>query len=181
MQTGFILPYQQYIPQLASGVWVAPGAQVIGDVVLGEDVSIWFNAVVRGDVHRIEIGDRSNIQDGSIVHVTHHKGAERRDDDGRPTIIAHDVTVGHKVVLHGCTIEPHCLIGMGAIIIDGAVIGEESIVGAGAVVTKGKVFPPRSLILGSPAKVVREVTDAELEELHAAPSRYVGFKNSYFN
>lgn len=173
--------YQDYVPKLGQGAWVAPGAQVIGDVVLGQDVSIWFNAVVRGDVHQIRIGDRSNIQDGSIVHVTHHKGATRCSDDGYPMIIGHDVTVGHKVVLHGCTIEPFCLIGMGAIIIDGAVIGEESIVGAGAMVTKGKQFPPRSLILGSPAKVVREVTEEELAELHAAPTRYVGFKNGYLH
>lgn len=173
------MSFRHYSPELGKNTWVAPNATLIGDVRLGEDVSIWFGAVVRGDVHRIEIGDRSNIQDNSVVHVTHHKGEERSDTDGQPTIIGNDVTVGHNVILHGCTIEDFCLIGMGAIIIDGAVIGRESIVGAGAMVTKGKKFPPRSLIVGSPAKVARELSDEEVEELKVAPTRYVGFKNDY--
>jgi len=113
-----------------------------------------------------------------MVHVTHHK----RDDmsDGHPTIIGDDVTVGHRVMLHGCTIEDACLIGMSATILDGAVIGKESIVGAGSLVTKNKKFPPRSLILGSPAKVVRELRDDEVEELYASAKRYVDFKNKLF-
>jgi carbonic anhydrase/acetyltransferase-like protein (isoleucine patch superfamily) len=169
--------YQSYAPTLRDKTWIAPSADVIGRVTMGEDVSIWFGCVVRGDVHYITIGDRSNIQDLSMVHVTHHK----RDDmsDGHPTIIGNDVTVGHRVMLHGCTIEDACLIGMSATILDGAVIGKESIVGAGALVTKNKIFPPRSLIMGSPAKVVRELTDAEVAELYASAHRYVSFKENY--
>ena len=169
--------YLTYSPTLDERVWIAPSADVIGRVEMGCDVSIWFGCVVRGDVHFIKIGDRSNIQDLSMVHVTHHK----REDmsDGHPTIIGNDVTVGHRVMLHGCTIEDACLIGMSATILDGAVIGKESIVGAGALVTKNKIFPPRSLIMGSPAKVVRELTDAEVAELYASAHRYVSFKENY--
>lgn len=169
--------YQDYAPTIGDKTWIAPSADVIGRVTMGKDVSIWFGCVVRGDVHFITIGDRSNIQDLSMVHVTHHK----RDDmsDGHPTVIGNDVTVGHRVMLHGCTIEDACLIGMSATILDGAVIGKESIVGAGALVTKNKIFPPRSLIMGSPAKVVRELTDAEVAELYASAHRYVSFKENY--
>jgi carbonic anhydrase/acetyltransferase-like protein (isoleucine patch superfamily) len=169
--------YLTYSPTLNERVWIAPSADVIGRVEMGCDVSIWFGCVVRGDVHFIKIGDRSNIQDLSMVHVTHHK----REDmsDGHPTIIGNDVTIGHRVMLHGCTIEDACLIGMSATILDGAVIGKESIVGAGALVTKNKIFPPRSLIMGSPAKVVRELTDAEVAELYASAIRYVSFKENY--
>ncbi len=169
--------YQNYSPSLGERTWIAPSADVIGRVELGEDVSIWFGAVVRGDVHFIKIGDRTSIQDLSMVHITHHK----RDDmsDGHPTTIGNDVTVGHRVMLHGCTIEDACLIGMSATILDGAVIGKESIVGAGALVTKNKIFPPRSLIMGSPAKVVRGLTDDEVAELYASAKRYVSFKENY--
>jgi len=136
-----------------------------------------FGTVVRGDVHYIKIGDRTSIQDLSMVHITHHK----KDDmsDGNPTIIGDDVTIGHRVMLHGCTISDACLIGMSATILDGAVIGEESIVGAGSLVTKNKVFPPRSLIMGSPAKFIRELNEKEIKELYASASRYVEFKNNY--
>jgi len=169
--------YQNYSPVIGKRSWIAPSADVIGRVELGVDVSIWFGTVVRGDVHFIKIGDRTSIQDLSMVHITHHK----RDDmsDGHPTIIGNDVTVGHRVMLHGCTIEDACLIGMSATILDGAVIGKESIVGAGALVTKNKIFPPRSLIMGSPAKVVRELTDDEVAELYASAKRYVSFKENY--
>ncbi|KIM11305.1 MAG: acetyltransferase [Sulfuricurvum sp. PC08-66] len=173
------MAYLGMTPTLAPKAWIAPNAMVIGDVMIGEDSSIWFGAIVRGDVHRITIGARTSIQDLSMVHVTHHKKADK--SDGAPTIIGNDVTVGHKVMLHGCTIEDACLIGMGATIIDGAVIGRESIVGAGALVTKGKVFPPRSLIMGSPAKLIRELTDEEVAELYASAARYVGFKNNYLD
>lgn len=172
-----LFAYEGMTPDLGERVFIAPHASVIVDVSVGEDSSIWFNAVVRGDVHYISIGKRVSIQDGSAVHVTHYKKEDR--SDGSPTIIEDDVTVGHKVILHGCTIKKACLIGMGAIILDDAVIGEESIVGAGAMVTKGKKFPPRSLILGSPAKVVRELREEELEELYASAKRYVGFKDRY--
>ncbi len=172
-----ILQFKEWRPQLEKNAWIAEGASVIGRVKMGEDSAVWFGCVVRGDVHHITIGDRSNIQDLSMIHVTHHK----RDDmsDGNPTVIGNDVTVGHRVMLHGCTIEDACLIGMSATILDGAVIGKESIVGAGSLVTKNKKFPPRSLIMGSPAKVVRELKEEEIQELYASASRYVSFKNEY--
>lgn len=175
-----IHPYKNLTPTLGKKTWVAPSADVIGDVTCGINCSIWFGSVVRGDVHYIKIGDRVNIQDLSMVHVTHHKGQDRnKTGDGNPTIIGDDVTIGHRVMLHGCTIEKACLIGMSATILDGAIIGAESIVGAGSLVTKDKVFPPRSLIMGSPAKVVRELTQHEVKELYASAHRYVEFKNDY--
>ncbi len=170
--------YKEMTPRIGEHSWIAPSADVIGDVEIGDECSIWFGAIVRGDVHFIKIGDRTNIQDLSMVHVTHYK-KHRKIGDGNPTIIGNDVTIGHRVMLHGCTIEDACLIGMSATILDGAVIGKESIVGAGSLVTKNKVFPPRSLIMGSPAKVVRELTDEEVKELYASAARYVKFKNDY--
>ena len=172
-----ILKYKDYAPKIGKNSWIAPSADVIGDVTMGEDCSIWFSTVIRGDVHKIVIGDRVSVQDLSMVHVTHFKLEDK--SDGNPTIIGDDVTIGHRVMLHGCTIENACLIGMSATILDGAVISTESIVGAGALVTKNKTFPPRSLILGSPAKVVRELTDDEIKELYASSKRYVTFKNNY--
>lgn len=170
-------PFKQWEPTAGQNSWIAESADVIGNVSLGDDVSIWFGAIVRGDVHRITIGDRTNIQDLSMVHVTHYKKPDM--SDGNPTVIGSDVTVGHRVMLHGCTIEDACLIGMSATILDSAVIGKESIVGAGSLVTKNKVFPPRSLIMGSPAKAVRELTDEEVAELYASAQRYVSFKEDY--
>ena len=170
--------YKEFTPKLGQNTWVAKSADVIGDVKIGKECSIWFGAIIRGDVHFIRIGDRTNIQDLSMVHVTHYK-KERKEGDGNPTIIGNDVTIGHRVMLHGCTIEDACLIGMSATILDGAVIGKESIVGAGSLITKNKVFPPRSLIMGSPAKVIRELTQKEVDELYASASRYVSFKNDY--
>ncbi len=172
-----ILNYLNMRPKIGDNSWIAPSADVIGDVEIGKDCSIWFGAVVRGDVHYIKIGDRVSIQDLSMVHVTHYKYEDR--SDGNPTIIEDDVTVGHRVMLHGCTIKKACLIGMSATILDGAVIGEESIVGAGALVTKNKIFPPRSLILGSPAKVIRELNEDEIKELYDSANRYVKFKDNY--
>jgi carbonic anhydrase/acetyltransferase-like protein (isoleucine patch superfamily) len=172
-----LMKYKKWYPVIKKDVFLAPSADIIGNVEIGEDSSVWFATVLRGDVHYIKIGDRTSIQDGSMVHVTHYK----KDDmsDGHPTIIGDDVTVGHKVMLHGCTIEDASLIGMSATILDGVVIGKESIVGAGSLVTKNKKFPPRSLIMGSPAKVIRELTDDEVAELYASASRYVSFKNEY--
>jgi len=172
-----LMKFQKWTPTLGKNAWVAEGASVIGRTTMGEDSAIWFGCVVRGDVHYISIGDRSNIQDLSMIHVTHHKNPD--ESDGHPTIIGNDVTVGHRVMLHGCTIEDACLIGMSATILDGAVIGKESIVGASSLVTKGKKFPPRSLIMGSPAKVIRTLTELEVEELYASAARYVKFKNEY--
>ena len=169
--------YKNILPTIGKKSWLAPSADIIGDVECGEDCSIWFGSVVRGDVHYIKIGDRVNIQDLSMIHVTHYKQADK--SDGNPTIIGSDVTIGHRVMLHGCTIESACLIGMSATILDGAVIGRESIVGAGSLVTKNKKFPPRSLIVGSPAKVIRSLSDEEVEELYASAKRYVAFKEEY--
>lgn len=172
-----IMNFKHYKPKIAKKVFVAPSADLIGRVTIGKDSSIWFGVIIRADVNAVEIGKRTSIQDGSMIHVTHYKAADK--NGGHKTIVGDDVTVGHKVVLHGCTIEDACLIGMSATILDGAVIGKESIVGAGALVTGGKVFPPRSLILGSPAKVVRELTDDEVASLYASAKRYVSFKDEY--
>lgn len=172
-----IYDYKNLTPQIGKNCFIAPSADIIGEVTMGEDCSIWFGCVVRGDVHYIQIGNRVNIQDLSMVHVTHWKNPDR--SDGNPTIIEDDVTIGHRVMLHGCTIKKASLIGMSATILDGAVIGEESIVGAGSLVTKNKIFPPRSLIMGSPAKVVRALNDEEVAELYASARRYVTFKNEY--
>lgn len=174
-----ILSYRDYQPQVGAGGWVAPNATLIGDAILGEDASLWFGVIVRGDVHRIRIGARTNIQDLCLLHITQHEGADRDDQDGHPTIIGSEVTVGHRAILHGCTVGDLCLIGMGAIILDGAVIGRESIVGAGSVVTPGKQFPPRSVIMGTPAKVVKEVSDAQVLDMQASWRRYVALKNEY--
>lgn len=143
--------------------WVAPSASIIGRVELGADVSVWFGAVIRGDNEPIRIGERSNIQDGSVLHSDH----------GFPLSIGADVTVGHQAMLHGCTVEAGCLIGIGATILNGARIGEGSIVGAHALITENKTFPPRSLIVGSPGKRVREVTEAECHSLREQAAHYV--------
>ncbi len=172
-----ILKFKEWFPSIGDRSWIAPSADVIGNVKIGEDSSIWFGTVIRGDVHKIEIGSRSSIQDLSMVHVTHYKKEDM--SDGHPTIIGDDVTIGHKVMLHGCTIEDGCLIGMSATILDGAVIGKGSIVGAHSLITSGKKFPPKSLIMGSPAKVVRELSDDEVEGLIEHAARYVKFKNEY--
>ena len=169
--------YKEITPNIGKNCFLAPSADIIGEVTMGDDCSVWFGCVIRADVHYIKIGNRVNIQDLSMIHVTHWKSPDR--SDGNPTIIEDDVTVGHRVMLHGCTIKKACLIGMSATILDGAVIGEESIVGAGSLVTKNKIFPPRSLIIGSPAKVVRTLSDDEVAELYRSAERYVNFKNDY--
>ena len=169
--------YKEFTPEIGNKSWVAPNAEVIGRVQMGKDVSIWFGAIVRGDVHYITIGDRTNVQDLSVLHVTNAE--PEIGFDGYPLIIGEGVTVGHKVMLHGCTIEDYSLIGMNAVVLDGAVIGKESIVGAGALVTKGKKFPPRSLIVGSPAKLKRQLTEDEVKSLYHSADHYVDYKNDY--
>lgn len=169
--------FEGLCPQIAPDVFVASGAHIIGDVKIGSDSSVWFGSVLRGDIHRIHIGKRTNIQDLSMLHVTHYTLSDK--SDGNPTIIGDDVTIGHHAMLHGCIVENACLIGMRATILDGARIGEESIVGADALVTKGKIFPPRSLIIGSPAKVVRQLNDEEVGSLYDSAARYVEYKNRY--
>ena len=175
-----ILRYKDSFPKIAKTAWIAPSADIIGDVEVGEDSSIWFGCIIRGDVHYIKIGKRTSIQDLTMIHVTHYE-KEKRLGDGYPTIIGDDVTIAHRVMLHGCEIGNACLIGMSATILDGAEIGDESIVGAGALVTGGKKFPPRSLILGSPAKVVRKLTDAEVEKIYKNTKNYVEYKNEYID
>lgn len=172
-----ILKFKQWFPKIHKKAWVAPSADIIGNVKISRDSSIWFGVVIRGDVHKIRIGKRTSIQDLSMVHVTHYKNEDM--SDGHPTIIGNDVTVGHKVMLHGCTIEDGCLIGMNATILDGAVIGKGSIVGAHSLVTSHKVFPPNSLIMGSPAKVVKTLSKEESANLLEHAARYVKFKNEY--
>ena len=169
--------FENYTPKIEKNVFIAKSADIIGDVEIGEDSSIWYGTVIRGDVHYIKIGKRVSVQDLSMIHVTHFTKEDR--SDGNPTIIGDDVTIAHKVMLHGCTIENACLIGMSATILDGAVIGKESIVGANSLVTKNKKFPPRSLILGNPAKVIRSLSDEEVESLYKSSKNYVEFKNRY--
>ena len=164
-----IRPYKEMRPRLGARAWVDASAQVIGDVELGEDASVWMNSVVRGDVNRIRVGARTNVQDGCVLHVTRQ----------HPTLLAEEVTVGHSVTLHGCTIERLCLVGIGAIVLTGAVVGEESIVAAGALVPEGMVVPPRSVVMGFPAKVRRPVTAEEREGLRGYAERYVGHKEDY--
>jgi len=164
-----IRPYKDRLPGLGARVFVDASAQVIGDVELGEDASVWMNTVVRGDVNRIRIGARTNVQDNCVLHVTAR----------HPTVLAEEVTVGHSVTLHGCTIERRCLIGIGAIVLNGATVGEESIVAAGALVPENLQIPPRSVAMGRPAQVRRAVSEAERAELVAYAERYVGYKNDY--
>ena len=175
-----ILRYKNDFPKIATSAWIAPSADIIGDVEIGEDSSVWFGCVVRGDVHYIKIGKRTSIQDLTMIHVTHFE-KEKKIGDGYPTIIGDDVTIAHRVMLHGCKIGNACLIGMSATILDGAEIGEESIVGAKALVTGGKKFPPRSLIIGSPAKAVRTLTDEEVEKIYQNAQNYVKYKDDYIN
>ncbi len=172
-----IQKYKNWTPKFDKNVWIAPDAVIIGNVEIGEDSAVWYGSVLRGDVHFIKIGKRTNIQDLSVLHVTHFTKPDM--SDGNPLIIGDDVTVGHQVMLHGCTIGDACLIGIHSTILDGAVIGKESIVGAGAVVTSNKKFPPRSLILGAPAKVVRQLTDEEVKALYQSAKNYVNYKNQY--
>jgi carbonic anhydrase/acetyltransferase-like protein (isoleucine patch superfamily) len=162
--------YRGVAPKVAASAYIDPSAQVIGDVVVGDDASIWCNATVRGDVNYIRIGSGSNIQDNSVLHVEH---------DLYPLVIGERVTVGHSVVLHGCLIEDDCLIGIGAIILNGARIGKGSVVAAGALVPEGAGIPPASLVMGVPGKVRREVSEAERERFRLNAGHYVELKDAY--
>jgi carbonic anhydrase/acetyltransferase-like protein (isoleucine patch superfamily) len=165
-----IRAYQGKEPRFGERVFVAENAVVIGDVELGDDASIWYGTVVRGDVFHIRIGARTNIQDHCVLHVT---------TDTWPTIVGEEVTIGHGVIAHGCTIERRSLIGIGSRILDGAVIGEESIVAAGSIVTPRTKIPPRSLVMGTPGRVMRSVTAEEIEHLAQSSRNYVEYKNQY--
>ena len=165
-----IRPYRGKHPQIAASAYIDPAAVVIGDVVIGEDSSVWPCSVIRGDVHHIRIGARTNIQDGSICHVMRDEYA---------LILGDDVTVGHSVTLHGCTIGSRCLIGMGAVLLNGVVVGNGSIVAAGTLLTERTVIPPGSLVMGSPGKVKRALTAIDQASIDAYAQRYVSYKNIY--
>lgn len=166
---GLVLPWDGKRPAVSENVFIAPNASVIGETTLGEGVSVWFGAVLRGDIAPVRVGKGSNIQDNSVLHV----------GDTDPCIIGENVVVGHNVILHGCTVEDDCLIGMGAIVLNKAVIGHGSVVGAGALVTQGMVIPPYSLVLGSPAKVRRELTEEERQGHGVFAPKYLKVAQKY--
>ena len=169
-------PYRGQTPRVAASTYVDAQATVIGDVEIGADSSVWPQCVVRGDVNRIRIGARTNIQDATIIHVTHPHAGE---PEGHATLIGDDVTIGHRVVVHGCTIEDRCLIGMGSILLDGAVLRRNVLLGAGSLVTEGKELEGGYLWMGRPAKRVRRLTEAELAWLGYSAAHYVRLKDTY--
>lgn len=165
-----IRSFRDKSPRLADGVYIAPSAEVIGDVTIGTNSSIWFLCTVRGDIDSIRIGSETNIQDNSVLHVT----------GGRfPLTIGNQVTMGHGVIAHGCTIGDRCLIGMGAVILDGAVIGDGAVVAAGALVPEGMIVPPNMLVAGIPAKIKRPTTEVEAERIAEGWKHYVELKDVY--
>lgn len=163
-------PYRGRLPKVHPTAYVDASAQIVGDVEIGAESSIWLNVVVRGDVHYIRIGARTNVQDGTVVHVM---------NDTHPTHIGDDVTIGHAAIVHGCTIGPRVLVGMGAILLNGVVVGEDSIVAAGTLIPEGTVVPPRSLVMGSPGRVRRGLTEAEVAEVLEYAANYVRYKRDY--
>jgi carbonic anhydrase/acetyltransferase-like protein (isoleucine patch superfamily) len=163
-------PYRGIMPRVHPTVYIDESAQVIGDVEIGEESSVWMSVVIRGDVHRIRIGCRSNVQDGTVVHVM---------KDTHPTLIGDDVTIGHAAVVHGCTVEDRCLIGMGAILLNGVRVGSGSIVAAGTLLPEGAQVPARSLVMGSPGKVKRALEDREVAEIQMYADRYVAYRLEY--
>ena len=171
-----VRPFKGILPTLGARAYVDPAATVIGDVVLGDDVSIWPGAVLRGDVHYIRVGARSNVQDGAVVHVTHDGPYS---PGGFPTLIGEGVTIGHGAVIHACTIEDYCLIGMHATVLDGAVVKKYGFVGAGSLVPPGKVVGEGELWLGNPAQCVRRLSDKQIEQLHYSADHYVRLKDTY--
>ncbi len=170
MTEPIVLPFRGIHPRIHPSVYLAPGAAVLGDVEIGEDCTIWFGTVIRGDVFHIRIGQRTNVQDGTVIHVT---------TDTHPTLIHDDVTIGHRVVLHGCTVHSHSLIGINAVVLDRAVVGPRVMVAAGSVVIPGTVLPEGTMAMGSPAKVKRNLTQGELDWLTWAPAHYVEVGRSY--
>jgi carbonic anhydrase/acetyltransferase-like protein (isoleucine patch superfamily) len=170
-------PFNSLLPELGARVYIDPDCSVIGDVVIGDDSSVWPGTVIRGDVNRIRIGARSNIQDGTIIHVS-HDGPNGRPV-GYPTLIGDDVTIGHGAVIHACSIGDACLIGMGAIVLDGAVVEKNGFVGAGAVIPPGKTVASGELWLGNPAKCVRRLSAQEIEQLYYSAAHYVRLKDKY--
>ena len=165
-----IRPFRGISPQIHPTAFIEESAQIIGDVHVGEHSSVWFGAVVRGDVFHIRIGDRTNVQDGTVIHVSNGTHA---------TILEDEVTVGHNVTLHGCHVERGCLVGIGAIVMDACRVGEHSLVAAGALLSPGTVVPPRSLVMGVPARVKRQLTDAEVADLDVFWKNYVEYTRAY--
>ncbi len=165
-----ILSYKEHHPKIDGSVYIAHSADIIGDVTIGRDASIWFHVVVRGDVNYIRIGERTNVQDGSLLHVTRKT---------RPLILEDGVTVGHGVILHGCTIRSNTLIGIGSVILDGAEVQEHAFIGAGSLVTEDTVIPSGVLALGRPAKPYRDLTEAEIERIHQSAANYVAYTENY--
>ncbi len=171
-----IRPYQDSRPQLAARVFVDPSAVVIGDVQLGEDCSVWPLTVIRGDMHRIRIGARTSVQDGSVLHITH---AGPFNPDGFPLLIGDDVTIGHQAMLHGCSIGNRVLVGMGAMVMDGAVVEDEVIIGAGSLVPPGKTLTSGFMYMGRPVKQIRPLTDKEREFFTYTAGNYVALKDKH--
>ena len=172
-------PYLDQFPRLGERVYVDPAASVIGDVELADDVSVWPGCVVRGDVNFIRVGARTNIQDGTVIHVSHDGPHAKLG--GFATVIGEDVTIGHKAIVHACRIGDACLIGMGAVILDGAVVEKHGFVGAGALVTPGKTVGSGEMWLGNPARKARMLSDAEIEALFYSAQHYVRLKDEYLN
>ena len=171
-----IRPFLNHIPQLGARVYVDPACTIIGKVSLGDDVSVWPGTVIRGDVNHVQIGARTNVQDGTIIHVSHHSPFNKA---GFPTLIGEGVTVGHGCIIHACSIGDYSLIGMGACILDGARVEKHGFVGAGAVVGPGKVVGEGELWLGNPARPARMLKDSEIEALHYSADHYVRLKDEY--
>lgn len=171
-----IKAYKDKLPIVGGNVYIDEMALVIGDVILGDDTSLWPMCVLRGDVNRITIGARTNIQDGCVLHVTH---PNEHSPDGYPMLVGTDVTVGHSVVLHGCRIGNHCLIGIGTIVMDGAIIEDEVILGAGSLVPPGRILETGFLYIGSPARKARALTNEEINFLRYSAKHYISLKNDY--
>src|SRR5215213_3416160 len=165
-----IKSFQNLSPRIHETAFIAENAVIIGDVEIGEDSSVWYGSIIRGDVNHIRIGARTNIQDACVLHVTART---------HPTILEDEITLGHRVTLHGCYVETGCLIGIGAIVMDGVRVGRNSLVGAGSLVTPHIEIPPRSLVLGSPARVKRELSDAEVKDLERFWQSYVSYRRIY--
>ena len=165
-----IITYHGFTPKIHHTAFLCEGVKIIGDVEIGENVSVWFNTVIRGDVNYIRIGDNTNIQDLCMLHVTNKLWS---------LVIGKNVSLGHSVTVHGCTINDGSLIGIGAIVLDGAVIGEESLVAAGSVVMQNYHVPPRTMVAGTPAKIIRELTEKDLSMIRGTPMNYVNYVNDY--
>lgn len=163
-----ILPFEGKHPQIHETAFVAPGARIIGDVTIGPEASVWYNCVLRGDIHRIEIGARSNVQDGSVFHVE----GPRPDTDGSPTVVGEDCVIGHMAVVHGATLEDRAFVGMGAVAMDDCRIGEGAMLAAGALLSPGKSIPPREIWVGRPAKFFRTQDEAQVEKIRFQTARY---------